>query len=153
MLLITSVLSAAVVGAIGYQSGRSSLRESVFDRLTEIRQSQSRQLREGIGDLKDSLVIYSQGATSTQAIQAFTAGFDQLNAANISPAQQQSIVDYYTNQFAPAKKKAGEEVDVDAVLPDTNAQRYLQAYYTAPFSDWDTAPMSISSTPARYPSE
>ncbi|ORB62098.1 adenylate/guanylate cyclase domain-containing protein [Mycolicibacterium tusciae] len=139
MLLITSVLSAAVVGAIGYQSGRSSLRESVFDRLTEIRQSQSRQLREGIGDLKDSLVIYSRGATSIQAIQAFTAGFDQLNSANISPAQQQSIVDYYTDQFAPTKKKAGEEVDVDAVLPDTNAQRYLQAYYTAPFSDWDKA--------------
>ena len=141
MLLVTSVLSAAVVGAIGYQSGRSSLRESVFDRLTEIRQSQSRQLQEGIGDLKDSLVIYSRGATSTQAIQAFTAGFDQLNAATISPAQQQSIVDYYTNEFAPTKKKAGEEVDVDAVLPTTNAQRYLQAYYTAPFSvtEWDKA--------------
>ncbi|WP_099041910.1 adenylate/guanylate cyclase domain-containing protein [Mycobacterium neglectum] len=137
MLLVTSVLSAAVVGAIGYQSGRSSLRESVFDRLTETRQSQSRQLQEGIGDLKDSLVIYSRGATSTQAIQAFTAGFDQLNAATISPAQQQSLVDYYTNQFAPTKKAIGDDVDIDAVLPNTNAARYLQAYYTAPFSDWD----------------
>ena len=29
MLLVTSVLSAAVVGFIGYQSGRSSLRASV----------------------------------------------------------------------------------------------------------------------------
>lgn len=139
MLLATSVLSAAVVGAIGYQSGRSSLRESVFDRLTEIRQSQSRQLQEGIGDLKDSLVVYSRGATSIQAIQAFTAGFDQLNTATITPAQQQSLVDYYSNQFAPEKKAIGEEVDVDAVLPTTNAQRYLQAYYTAPFSDWDKA--------------
>jgi hypothetical protein len=45
MLLITSVLSAAVVGAIGYQSGRNSLRASVFDGLTEIRQSQTRQLQ------------------------------------------------------------------------------------------------------------
>jgi hypothetical protein len=27
------------------------------------------------------LVIHSRGATSTQAIQAFTAGFDQLAAA------------------------------------------------------------------------
>lgn len=140
MLLITSVLSAAVVGAIGYQSGRSSLRESVFDRLTEIRQSQSRQLREGIGDLKDSLVVYSRGATSIQALQAFTEGFDQLNSAPpINPAQQQSIVDYYTNQFAPSKKAIGEEVDIDSVLPKTNAQRYLQAYYTAPFADFDEA--------------
>ena len=139
MLLVTSVLSAAVVGAIGYQSGRSSLRDAVFDRLTEIRQSQSRQLREGIGDLKNSLVIYSRGATSTEAIQAFTAGFDQLNAATISPAQQQSLVDYYTRQFAPEKAAIGEEVDVDAVLPRTNASRYLQAYYTTPFTDWDEA--------------
>jgi class 3 adenylate cyclase len=139
MLLVTSVLSAAVVGAIGYQSGRSSLRDSVFDRLTEIRQSQSRQLQEGIGDLKDSLVIYSRGATSIQAMQAFTAGFDELNTTTISPAQQQSLVDYYTNQFAPTKKAIGEDIDVDAVLPNTNASRYLQAYYTAPFSDWDKA--------------
>ena len=44
MLLLTSILSAAVVGAIGFHSGRTSLRASVFDRLTEIRGSQSRQL-------------------------------------------------------------------------------------------------------------
>ncbi|MDT5018214.1 MAG: hypothetical protein QOD39_4374, partial [Mycobacterium sp.] len=140
ILLVTSVLSAAVVGAIGYQSGRNSLRASVFDRLTEIRQSQSRQLQGGVQDLKDSLVIYSRGSTATQAIEAFTAGFDQLGAANVSPAQQQSLVDYYNNQFAKQEdKETGENVDVDALLPTANAQRYLQAYYTAPFADWDAA--------------
>jgi class 3 adenylate cyclase len=140
MLLVTSVLSAAVVGAIGYQSGRNSLRASVFDRLTEIRQSQSRQLQVGVQDLKNSLVIYSKGATATQAVEAFTAGFDQLNAATINPAQQQSLVDYYVRQFGPQKKKeSGEEVDVAALVPASNAQRYLQAYYTAPFSNWDEA--------------
>ncbi len=36
MLLVTSILSAAVVGAIGFNSGRTSLRASVFERLTEI---------------------------------------------------------------------------------------------------------------------
>ena len=100
MLLLTSILSAAVVGAIGYQSGRNSLRTSVFDRLTEIRQSQSRQLQAQLSDLKNSLVIYSRGSTSTQAIEAFTAGFDQLGAATINPVQQQSLVDYYTKVFA-----------------------------------------------------
>ncbi len=58
MLLVTSVLSAAVVGAIGCQFGRSPSRESVFDRLTEIRQI-------------------------------------------INPAQQQSLVGYYTTECAP----------------------------------------------------
>ena len=140
MLLVTSVLSAAVVGAIGYQSGRSSLRESVFDRLTEIRQSQSRQLQDGVQDLKNSLVVYSRGSTATQAIEAFTTGFDELGAATINPAQQQSLVDYYTKQFAPEENnESGEQVDVDALLPTANAQRYLQALYTAPFDDWDAA--------------
>ena len=140
MLLVTSVLSAAVVGAIGYQSGRSSLRASVFDRLTEIRGSQSRQLEAKFADLQDSLIIYTRGATTTEAIQAFTDGFDQLNNAAINPAQWQSIVDYYSNNFERAEQEqTGNTVDVAAILPSTNAQKYLQAYYTAPFDDWDKA--------------
>ncbi|MDO3635954.1 adenylate/guanylate cyclase domain-containing protein [Mycolicibacterium sp. KC 300] len=140
MLLLTSVLSVAVIGFIGYQSGRSSLRESVFDRLTEIRGSQSRQLESKYTDLKNSLVIYTRGATATQAVEAFTAGFDQLRDATISPPQSQSVVDYYNNRFAVAKREqTGDELDARAILPTSAAQRYLQAYYTAPFDDFDKA--------------
>src|SRR6476620_5400628 len=94
MLLVTSVLCAAVVGFIGYQSGRSSLRASVFDRLTDSRGSQARQLEGQFSDLKNSLVIYTRGATTTEAVRAFTAGFDQLNDSTINPGQWQSIVNY-----------------------------------------------------------
>lgn len=140
MLLLTSVLSVAVIGFIGYQSGRSSLRESVFDRLTEIRGSQSRQLEAQFTDLQNSLVIYTRGATAIQSIEAFTAGFDQLADAPLSPAQSQSLNDYYSNQFAVAKREqTGEELDIAGLLPTSNAERYLQAYYTAPFDDFDKA--------------
>jgi class 3 adenylate cyclase len=140
MLLVTSILSAAVVGAIGYQSGRSSLRASVFDRLTEIRASQSRQLEAQFAELKNSLVIYTRGSTATSAIAAFTAGFDELDNATISPEQWQSIVDYYNNQFEESEQaQTGQRLDVEALLPTSNAQKYLQAYYTAPFSDWEKA--------------
>ena len=138
MLLVTSILSAAVVGAIGYQSGRSSLRASVFDRLTEIRGSQSRQLEAKFSDLEDSLLIYTRGSTATDAIEAFAPAFDQLNDATISPGQWQSIVDYYNNQFENAEQEqTGNRLSVDALLPTSNTQKYLQAYYTAPFTDWD----------------
>jgi class 3 adenylate cyclase len=140
MLLITSVLSAAVVGFIGYQSGRSSLRDSVFDRLTEIRSAQSRQLEAEFRYLRDSLVVYTRGTTATEAARAFTAGFDQLNNAVITPVQQQAIVDYYQNQFAKAEKaQTGNDVDVAELLPASNSQKYLQANYMAPFSDWDAS--------------
>jgi class 3 adenylate cyclase len=140
MLLLTSILSVAVVGAIGYQSGRSSLRASVFDRLTELRGSQSRQLEAQFTDLKNSLVVYTRGATATQAIEAFTGGFDQLADASLSPPQVQSVTDYYRNQFAVAKREqTGDELDIAGLLPASNAQRYLQAYYTAPFDDFGKA--------------
>ncbi|HZN83676.1 MAG TPA: adenylate/guanylate cyclase domain-containing protein [Mycobacterium sp.] len=140
MLLVTSILSAAVVGAIGYQSGRSSLRASVFDALTEIRQSQTRQLQAQLTDLQNSLVVFTRGSTAIEATEAFTAAFDQLNNATITPAQQQSIVDYYTKEFAPAEdEQTGDDVDIDALLPTTNAQKYLQANYTTPFTDFDQA--------------
>nr|WP_280831083.1 adenylate/guanylate cyclase domain-containing protein [Mycolicibacterium frederiksbergense] len=140
MLLITSVLSAAVVGFIGYQSGRSSLRDSVFDRLTEIRSAQARQVDAVFHNLRNSLVVYTRGATPAEAARAFTAGFDQLGDATISPAQQASINDWYHRQIdGPDDSEAENKMDVAALLPTSNPQKYLQANYTARFDDWDKA--------------
>nr|WP_231644585.1 adenylate/guanylate cyclase domain-containing protein [Mycolicibacterium baixiangningiae] len=140
MLLVTSILSAAVVGFIGYQSGRSSLRASVFDALTELRGSQSRQLEAEFSDLKNSLIVYTRGATTSEALAAFTPAFDQLADTTISPQQQQSIDDYYRGPFARAKfEQTGQQLDSEALIPTSNAQRYLQAHYTAPFTDWNAA--------------
>jgi hypothetical protein len=74
MLLLTSVLSAAIVGAIGYQSGRTSLRAAVFDRLTELREAQTRQIETQFTDLENSLVIYTRGSTAVNAMDAFSKG-------------------------------------------------------------------------------
>jgi hypothetical protein len=135
MLLLTSVLSAAVVGAIGYQSGRSSLRAAAFDRLTEIRDAQAKQMETQVADLKNSMVIYTRGSTAISAMEAFGKGFAELGNATITPQQQQQIVDYYTKQFAPqVTKESGLEVDVTGLMPQSNPQSYLQAVYTAPFT-------------------
>src|SRR5690349_13743956 len=134
MLLLTSVLSAAIVGAIGFHSGRTSLEASAFDRLTEIRESQARAVEAKFTDLEDALVTITRGATPAEAVEAYTTAFNQLDSSTINPAQWQSIVDYYSNQFKKVEEaQTGQEVDVAALLPNSNAQKYLQAYYTAPF--------------------
>jgi class 3 adenylate cyclase len=140
MLLISSILSATVVGFIGYESGRSSLRASVFDRLTQVRESQTRQLVAKITDVKNSAIIYTRGSTTIEALEAFSSAFGTLATAPINAAQQQALVDYYTNDFVPSTERAaGVRLDVNALLPTSNAQKYLQAYYTAPFRSSDTA--------------
>jgi len=57
MLLLTSVVSCLVVGLVAYQSGRSALRDSAFARLTEVRESRSREITRQYSQLRDSLVI------------------------------------------------------------------------------------------------
>jgi class 3 adenylate cyclase len=140
MMVLCTVVAAAVVGFIAFHAGRNEMRTQVFTRLTELRESQSRALNGQFADLHNSLVIFSHGAVVGPALNAFIAGFDQLANATISPAQQQSIVDYYNNTFL---KQIGQyskiTPDLDAVLPTSNAQKYLQANYTARRQNDDVA--------------
>jgi class 3 adenylate cyclase len=82
----------------------------------------------------NSLIVYTRGPTTIDALGAFTAGFDQLATANISPPQQQHLVDYYNRFVDSTEKKTGKRLDPQALLPKSNAQKYLQANYTAPFN-------------------
>ncbi|WP_020102969.1 adenylate/guanylate cyclase domain-containing protein [Mycobacterium sp. 360MFTsu5.1] len=140
MLVLCTIIAATVVGVIGFRAGRASLRDSVLNRLTELRQSQSRELKDQLSDLKNSMIIYARGAHTQGALAEFTAGFDALADKPISPAQSQSITDYYTNTFLKeVQQSSGAKLNVDQLLPRDNAQRYLQANYTAVRKDDDTA--------------
>jgi class 3 adenylate cyclase len=132
MMVVCTIVAATVVGIIGFQAGRNSLRDSVFSRLTEVRETQARALQVQLMDLKNSMIVYTRGATTKNALAAFTAGFNQLQSQPISPAQSQSITDYYDNGFIKeVEQYSDDKLDVGQLLPTSNAQRYLQANYTA----------------------
>jgi class 3 adenylate cyclase len=140
MLVLCTIVAATVVGIIAFQAGRSSMRDSVFNRLTEVRQSQSRALQDQLADLKNSMIIYARGSTTRNALTDFTAAFDALQDKPITPAQSQSISDYYTNTYLKQVEQAsGVTLNVDQLLPKDNPQRYLQANYTAVRQNDDTA--------------
>lgn len=132
MLVLCTIVAATVVGIIGFHAGRGSMRDSVFNRLTEVRQSQSRALQDQLSDLRNSMIIYARGSTTRTALTDFTAGFDALQDKPISPAQSQSITDYYHDTYLKEVQQAsGVSLNIDQLLPKDNAQRYLQANYTA----------------------
>jgi hypothetical protein len=131
-MVLSGILGVAVIGLIGALSGRTALREVESERLIELRESQQRQVQALFHEVTNSLIVYSGGFSIVEATNAFSADFNQLANATITPAQQASIVDYYTNDLIkPIKKLTGNEIDVNAVLPSSNAQKYLQANYTA----------------------
>ena len=142
MLLLTSILSAAVVGAIGYQSGRSSLRASVFDRLTEIRAVADRgncRRSSPISRIRcvDLLPRLDGHATPSRRSRRLrpTRTTPRSTRGNSSRSSTTTTI----SSPRPKTRRPATGVDVDALLPTSNAQKYLQAYYTAPFTDWDKA--------------
>lgn len=131
-LLLCSIMSVAIVGLTGYVTGRNALQQVATERLLELRESHKRQLEGLFGEFTNSLEVYSSGFSAVQAIEAFTDGFNQLSNATISPAQQESIVNYYSNAVVkPISQLTGDDVDINALLPTSNSQKYLQANYTA----------------------
>ena len=88
MLLVTSICSALVVGIVGYQSGKESLQNAAFNQLTQVRESRTREITSYFDQLKNSMVLYTRGATAIQAVQGFTAGFDALQSADDHPGAE-----------------------------------------------------------------
>lgn len=138
MMLVTSVLSATVVGAIGYRSGRESLQAAVVDRLTQLRTAQKRQLQSSLDELRNTVIVQTRGDTIAGALDAFRKGFDKLSDAVIEPAGERVLRRYYEQTVGEREKVAfGADVDITSLLPSTPAQKYLQLHYTVPRADRD----------------
>lgn len=132
-MLLSSILGVAVIGLIGAVSGRSALRQVESERLIELREAQKRAVQSLFKFVTNSLIVYSGGFSINEATTTLTAAFGQLANATITPAQQQQLINYYDNDMLkPIQKATGDAIDIKAVLPSSNAQKYLQAYYTAP---------------------
>jgi class 3 adenylate cyclase len=133
MLLVSTLASLAVICVVEYFSGRRALLPAAAERMVQLREGQKRAIEMLFADLTDSLIVYSSGSTAIEAVQAFTDGFDQLANAPIDPGQQQSLVNFYDDKLIkPIARATGETLSLGAVLPDNNAQKYLQLHYTVP---------------------
>ena len=136
MLLVVSVASVLVAGTIGYIKGRDSLRDAAFAELTAVREARARELTRFYESTLDALVIYTRGDTATAAAAAFTEGFGELADSTVTVDQRAELEGYYEEVFVP-QLAAASDVDYDSsgFFPESAAQRYLQANYTAPFDD------------------
>lgn len=139
MLVLCTILAAAVVGGIAFQTGRTSLRNGAFNKLTEIRESQKRELLTQVTGLKNALVTYTHGSTTQNALRDFSSAFEELNNATITPAMQKAMADYYDFFAKETFKDSGTRLDVASLLPTSTAAKYLQAVYAANLPNDDLA--------------
>ncbi len=72
MLLIVSVVSVLIAGAIGYKSGTNSLRDAEFARMTQLRESRAREITDFPRNITDAAAIVTHGATAMNSAREFS---------------------------------------------------------------------------------
>lgn len=131
MMLVVGVLSTLTIGFLGYRSGSSALRSSVFDRLTALRESRKGQIERYFAALGNELVVLGADLTVVDAMRSFTRDFGALDATTLAPQQLAQLQSFYQQDFgALLDKNAAGTPAVVSYEPRSNAQRYLQYHYT-----------------------
>ena len=86
------------------------------------------------------LVVFTRGSTAIEAIQALPPpSISSTTPPSLRRNSSRSLTTTPTSSARPRTAQTGNDVDIDALLPTTNAQKYLQANYTTPFTDFDQA--------------
>ena len=140
MLLVVSILSVLVAGYFGYRSGSKALTEAAYNQLTSVRDARTRAIQSFFTGLQRSAILNSNNDTTRSAMLDFTRDFAALDSAKVSAADDAAVNKWYSDHFVPELAKNTEgEVTAASFEPETTAQRYLQAKYTARYTDFDKA--------------
>lgn len=131
MLLAVSLLSSAIVGFIGFTSGRESLRDAAFDQLTTIRELRTEEIEREFRSIQQGVTLDSRNASAITGAGALIDGFAELQSSTLTAAQEDQLLAFYENSFVPAlEERSGLDYAPEAFVPATSAGRYLQYYYT-----------------------
>ncbi len=140
MLLVVSTGSSVVVGLIGYTNGRSALEDAAFRQLIEVRDSRARELVSLFDSMENTLTLVARGESAAEALTAFTAGFQELESAQLTAEERAQLQTYYTDDFGSRLEAAYDEpVDVQTFVPTGTAESYLELKYTVPAADFAAA--------------
>ncbi|MCT9621475.1 adenylate/guanylate cyclase domain-containing protein [Curtobacterium sp. C2H10] len=140
MLLAVSIVAALVVGVVGYLNGRSSLEAAAFNQVTSLREARITELQRSFGQFTQTVVAQTRNESVIGATKAFESGWDDLQSRPVSDDDHTKVEDWYRDSFVPQlDDRNGGTANPDQFAPTEDPQAYLQARYTAPFTDYDKA--------------
>ncbi|MBW9094279.1 HAMP domain-containing protein [Microbacterium jejuense] len=140
MLLAVSVVSATIVGIIGYVSGRESLRASALDQLTTIRELRVHELETSMASLQRGVQLDSRNLSAQTASKALNAAWDELQSRELTPEQAEELEGYYAETFIPRlEERSGDAYSDTAFIPASNAGKWVQYHFTAQHDDFEDA--------------
>ena len=132
MLLAVSLFSIAVVASLNYYTCYKSLQAAIFSHLTSVRATRADQIEQFIERLRVETRVIGGSAVSSGAARAFIDAYSKLEHVTVEPQTDAGLRQFYEQTFIPALAKAMDtEPEINTLIPETPAARYLQYYYLA----------------------
>lgn len=133
MMLVVSVGSALVAGLIGFTFGTNALRDTEYQRLTQLRESRHQAVQSYYGGISNAATVLTHSNATIDAVKGFAGAFAELQKTPLPPGATEAVAKYYSGVFGPElEQRTGAPVDVALYKPTSNAQTYIQNSYTVP---------------------
>ena len=85
-IVLISITAAIITGVLGYRSGESALKQSIYERLTAIRISKARQIENFMTQLNNQVLTYSEDLMIIEATREFRKAAEPLRKKNTCSA-------------------------------------------------------------------
>ena len=129
-IVLISITAAIITGILGYRSGESALKQSIYERLTAIRISKARQIENFMTQLNNQVLTYSEDLMIIEATREFRKAAEPLRKKTLAPQESARIVEFYEKSFLPELARHIESKPVlESVYPSNNLALYLQYHY------------------------
>ncbi|HEY6599435.1 MAG TPA: adenylate/guanylate cyclase domain-containing protein [Pseudomonadales bacterium] len=130
MLLAVSLFSIVAVASLNYYTCYQTLKSAVFSHLTSVRASRADQIEQGFERLRLETIAIAAGGATVDAARQFIDAYRKLDAVPIEPPMDAALHEFYQQIFVPEyEKQTGRTVEIDTLLPENPAARYLQYHY------------------------
>lgn len=130
MLLLTSLISIAVVAFIGYQYSRSIITQNAFDELTSLKSSKKIQMEWYFKNLSASFGAFGGDVGVLAALEQFRTGVTHLGQLDTDSKQAKNLSQLYSNFVTNSIQSAdGPAVDPSDYLPRTERGKTLQSLF------------------------
>ncbi len=131
-LVGVALLSLVLVGALGYISGKETVKRITFDHLTSVRASKANQITSFFHQLRIETEAIASSRVITSALPQFTSTFKALQNEPITDEQRIELAAFYTEAFLPKlNEHAVESSTLESVFPRSPATQVLQHGYIA----------------------
>jgi PAS domain S-box-containing protein len=137
LTLFIGVLSICMTGWIVYGTAKRTYRNHVFDSLTAVRESKSRQIKSYFSQIRKQTVSLSESQDIIEAMKSFKEAFQELKMLSAENRQDYIVYDkslrnYYENTFFKQYRDLyGGQTDLDDYYPTSLSAIRLQYYYLA----------------------